>query len=291
MIRFGPAGNSDEFYAQGYRHTYEAMKWVSDMGLSAFEYSFGRGVGLKIKTAEKIGEEARLYGIALSVHAPYYINLAADAQESKEKNMQYIRKSAAAASAMGAKRMVVHPGSCSGQPREKAMENIKTATLEILNILEREGYDIAFCPETMGKVNQIGSLAEILDICKLDKRLIPAIDFGHLYARTKGGIRTPKDFEDILDAIEEALGFERLNTIHCHLSKIEYTAQGEKRHLVFDQTEYGPDYEPLMALFADKKINPVVVCESQGTMAKDALFLKKTYDGYIKKRKTKDESD
>lgn len=288
MIRFGPSGNSDEFYAQGYKHTCEAMKWVSDLGLNAFEYSFGRGVGLKQETAEKIGNEARLYDVALSVHAPYYINLATDVVESKEKNIQYILKSAEAARAMGAKRMVVHPGSCSGQSRERAMENIKTATLEILNILEREGFDIAFCPETMGKVNQIGSLEEILDICNLDKRLIPAIDFGHLYARTKGGIRTSKDFENILDAIEDALGFERLNTMHCHLSKIEYTAQGEKRHLIFDQTEYGPDYQPLIALFADKKINPVVICESQGTMAKDALSLKKAYDECLKEKETDD---
>jgi deoxyribonuclease-4 len=281
MIRFGPSGNSDEFYEQGYKHTHEAMKWICDMGLTAFEYSFGRGVNLKQDTAKKIGEEAQNYGIALSVHAPYYINLSANGQESRDKNIAYILKSANAAKAMGAKRMVVHPGSCSGMLRSEAINNIKTAICQMLDMLEEEDCgDVLFCPETMGKVNQIGSLEEIMDICRLDERLIPAIDFGHLYARTQGGIRTADDFKQILDVIENTLGFERLSHMHCHFSKIEFTAQGEKRHLTFDQTEYGPDYEPLLRFFAERKLCPVVICESRGTMAKDALSMKKVYDAY-----------
>jgi deoxyribonuclease-4 len=87
MIRFGPSGNSDEFYAQGYKHTSEAMQWISGMGLSAFEYSFGRGVRLKPDTAKKIAGEAKKYDIFLSVHAPYYINFASAQTESKNKNI------------------------------------------------------------------------------------------------------------------------------------------------------------------------------------------------------------
>lgn len=281
MIRFGPSGNSDEFYKQGYKHTYEAMKWIYGMGLNAFEYSFGRGVKMKHDTAKKIREEAENYGIALSVHAPYYINLATAEAEGKKKNIEYVLSTARAAKNLGATRMVVHPGSASKADRLTVFQNIKEAVSEILGILDKEGfYDIAFCPETMGRLSQMGSLDEIIELCSVNERLIPAIDFGHIYARTLGGIKTKGDFKAILDAIENTLGFERLNTMHCHISKIEYTNIGEKKHLVFDQIDFGPDYTPLMELFAERELNPVIICESQGTMAKDALFLKTTYENH-----------
>jgi deoxyribonuclease-4 len=184
---------------------------------------------------------------------------------------------------LGAVRMVVHPGSCSHTERCDAMRHIKAAVPEILKALDEEGFsDIAFCPETMGRLSQAGTLPEVIELCKLDERLIPAIDFGHLYARSMGGIKTAEDFKNILDAIENGLGFHRLDTMHCHFSKIEYTAAGEKRHLTFDQEEFGPDYLPLLKLFADKKINPVVICESRGTMAKDALSMKTAYEELLK---------
>ena len=285
MIRFGPSGNSDEFYEQGYKHTYEAMQWLYEMGLNAFEYSFGRGVRIKKDTAKKIKEEALKYNIALSVHAQYYINLASDSKESREKNIDYMLSCAKAAKNLGAVRMVVHPGSCSNVERKQAMDHIKPAIVEILGLMEQEGYgEIYFCPETMGRVSQIGSLEEVMEICRLNERIIPAIDFGHLYARSFGGIKSKQDFVDILDTIENALGFERLNVMHCHFSKIEYSPNvGEKKHLTFDQADYGPDYIPLIELMADKNISPVIICESRGTMAKDALSMKNAYEGYKNK--------
>lgn len=112
MIRFGPAGNSNAFYEEGHKHTVEAMEWVARMGLNAYEVSFGRGVRLKEETAGKIGEEARRYGVALSVHAPYFINLATDDPEKIAKNTSYFLESARAARWLGADRVVFHPGSC-----------------------------------------------------------------------------------------------------------------------------------------------------------------------------------
>ena len=74
MIRFGPAGNSESFYAQGYKNSWQAPGWLKGMGLSAYEYSFGRGVRLKEETARAIGAEAARFGIQMSVHMPYFIN-------------------------------------------------------------------------------------------------------------------------------------------------------------------------------------------------------------------------
>ncbi len=278
MIRFGPAGNSDAFYEQGYKHTFEQMKWLHEQQLNAFEYSFGKGVKLKEETANKIGEEAKKYDISLSCHAPYYINLAVNETERMEKNDQYILETLTAAHNMGADRIVVHPGSCSKLTREEAHAMVVEGFLRYIEIAE--GFPgITLCCETMGKKNQFGTLDEVIDICKAVPQIVPAVDFGHIYARTLGGIATESDYREIIEKLF-TLG-DVAKIIHVHFSKIEYGASGEKKHLTFDQEEFGPDHVPLMKLFCEYNMEPRVICESRGTMAKDALILKNTYEEFL----------
>ena len=122
----------------------------------------------------------------------------------------------------------------------------------------------------MGKINQLGTLEEVLELCSIDERLIPAIDFGHLNARTMGTLKTSKDFEKILEATENKIGYDRMKIFHSHFSKIEYTDGGEKKHLTFEDTKFGPDFEPLAEIICKKKLTPTIICESAGTMAIDA---------------------
>jgi deoxyribonuclease-4 len=130
----------------------------------------------------------------------------------------------------------------------------------------------------MGKNNQMGTLEEVLEVCRVSERLIPTIDFGHLNARGQGYIKTADDYEQILDKIENALGSEVLKKFHSHFSMIEYTAGGEKKHLSFDRNNgFGPPYEPLMELIAKKNLAPTFICESDGTQADDALKMKQAY--------------
>ena len=137
----------------------------------------------------------------------------------------------------------------------------------------------------MGKVNQLGTLDEVLALCSVDERLIPCIDFGHLNARTFGGIATQQDYLDILDAIENKLGFDRLKVFHSHFSKIQYTLKGgEKLHLTFEDQEYGPEFEPLAELIAKKNLSPTFICESAGTQAEDAAEMKRMYENYKKEK-------
>ena len=89
-IRFGPSGNSDSFYDQGFKTSREMPKWLYDMGLNAYEYSITRGINLKEATAREIGEQAAKWGIAMSLHAPYYINLAGREEEGRKKSIQYL---------------------------------------------------------------------------------------------------------------------------------------------------------------------------------------------------------
>lgn len=278
MILFGPAGNSASFYEQGHKHTIEAFSWIRSMGLNAYEYSFGRGVRMKQETAKNIGEEAAKNGIALSVHAPYYINLATLEPEKAQNNLRYLSESAKAAKWMGAKRVIFHPGSQGKVQRMQAFEQIKKALALAIEHLTTEGlFDVTICPETMGKIKQIGDLDEVIELCKTDERIVPAIDFGHLHARGMGALNTESDFAYILDKLENELGGYRAKRFHVHFSKIEYTATGEKKHRTFAEKEYGPSFAPLGKLIAQRGLEPVIICESKGTMAEDAVEMKQIY--------------
>jgi deoxyribonuclease-4 len=277
MVLFGPAGNSDLFYKNGNKHTYQAPKWIHDMGLTAFEYSFGHGVRMKEETAAKIRDEAQKYNIALSVHAPYYINLAA--VHSFEKNLSYIEQSVVAAEMLGADRVVIHPGSLSQLVREKAFENVFESFSKIIKILSEKGHNqILYCPETMGKINQIGDLAEIAQLCSIDERVYPTIDFAHLHARTQGGISGKDDFDSVISFLENRIGKEKVQYFHAHFSKIEYTHAGEKMHRTFAEKEYGPDFAPLAELLVEKAMSPRIICESRGTQDIDAKKMMEIYN-------------
>jgi len=142
--------------------------------------------------------------------------------------------------------------------------------------LDDEGLsNVHICPEVMGKINQLGTLEEVMTLCGVDERLIPCVDFGHLNARTFGSLKNAEDFGRALDIIENSLGSERAKRFHIHFSKIQYTENGgEKCHLTFEDQIYGPDFEPLAEEMAKRGMTPVVICESAGTQAEDAAAMK-----------------
>ena len=277
--KFGPAGNSNSFKEQKGKSHADIVRFVKEMGLDAYEYQCGRGVKIGEEAARAFGELAAAQGLALSLHAPYYISLSSVEPEKRDNSIRYILQSAAAAKAMGATRIVVHAGSCGKLARAEALSLAKDTLSRALAAMDEQGFgDVTVCPETMGKVGQLGTLEEVLELCKLDERLLPCIDFGHLNARTFGGLRTRADFEAVFDAVENALGADRMRRYHAHFSKIEYTQKGgEKMHLTFQQEDFGPDPAPLMAEVARRNWSPTFICESAGTQAEDALTMKRMY--------------
>ena len=282
MIRFGPSGNSESFYAQGYKHTYQAMEWLENMGLNAYEYSFGRGVNLSDESAALIAKYAAAHHIKISVHAPYFINLANPDPEKREHSYDYILSSAHAADILGGDRVVVHVGAEMKMQRDEALRLCREGLKEALLRLKDAGLShVHICPETMGKYSQIGNLEETLDFCLLDESLIPTIDFAHLNALLQGKLDTGEAFERVLDKIESALGQERARRIHVHFSTIEFTDKGEKRHRTFAEADFGPRFEHLAPLLVQRAYTPTVICESKGTMAEDALSMKKSYDACL----------
>lgn len=277
--KFGPAGTDDNFKELGYKHSLQVPEYVVKMGLDCFEYQCGRGVNIGLDKAKLLGEEAKQKGITLSLHAPYYISMSSIEEEKRLNSVNYILASARAVNAMGGDRIVVHTGSCGKISRDEALELAKDTMRLSIKALDAEGLsNIHICPETMGKVNQLGTLYEVLELCKLDERLIPCIDFGHLNARDLGILKTKADFEKIFIDIRDALGEDRLKTFHSHFSKIEYSQGGEKRHLTFEDTLYGPNFEPVMDLTVKYGCSPTFVCESAGTQAADAKLMKDYYE-------------
>ena len=278
MIRFGPSGNSESFYAQGYSHTEQSAKFVRDLGLDCFEYSFGRGVRMSEAKAISIGEAFAAQGVEISVHAPYYINFANPSEESAGKSYNYVLDSARALRLMGGKRCVFHPAAQGKMSREEAV----SLTEERLKVLRDYIYlndlqDLYFCPETMGKIAQIGTLEEIVRFCKIDPVFLPAVDFGHLNAREQGSLKTEEDYRVRLQYMIDELGYERVKHFHVHFSKIQYSTKGEVRHLTFEDHTYGPEFEPLAVALKQLKLEPYIVSESAGTQAEDALAMKRMY--------------
>ena len=278
MIKFGPSGNCESFYAEGFAHTEQSAGFVKNRGLDCFEYSFGRGVRMSEDKAISIGDAFKDAGVEISVHAPYFINFANPDDEMAAKSYGYVLDSAKACKLMGGKRIVFHPAAQGKMTREDAT----SLTVERLKVLRDYIYlnsfeDMIFCPETMGKLAQIGTIEEVARFCLVDPLYTPCIDFGHINAREQGSLKTVEDYRSRLEYMIEKLGFERMKHFHVHFSKIMYSAKGEIKHLTFADDVYGPEFEPLAIAIKDLKLEPYIVSESAGTQAEDAAEMKKIY--------------
>ena len=270
---FGPGGNADSFYKDGKKSTLQAPEWVKGFGLDAYEYEAGRGVNASDETFAKLGEAAKSAGIALSIHAPYFISLSSVEETKRTGSARYILESANALKLMGGETMVIHAGSCAKIDRTDALRH----ALEELQNAGLYGFKLGI--ETMGKVGQLGTLDEVLTLCKVDETVVPVVDFGHMNAREQGGVfNTADDYKRVFDRIAAEKAPEAAERLHCHFSKIEYTAGGEKRHLTFEDTVFGPAFEPLMEAIVSLGVKPTIICESDGTQAEDALAMKREYE-------------
>lgn len=283
MIKFGPSGAPTRFYDEGHKTTEEMPLWVKQNGLDCFEYSFGRGVNLGEAKAKSIAEAFKKENIEISVHAPYFINLATPEEAKAENSFNYILSSAVVGRIMGANRVVFHPAAQGKETRETAVNRTIARLIELKSIIKERGFtDMKFCPETMGKIAQIGTIEEITHFCTLADFYYPTVDFGHVNAREQGSLKTKDDYIVRLKYMMNLLGYEKVNDMHVHFSKVEYTAKGEKRHLTFEDTIFGPDYKPFIEAIVELNLHPYIVSESAGTQADDAKTMKDYYEFLVK---------
>ena len=278
MIKFGVAGNSNSFYAEGNKHTIEAAKWLKSKGLDILEFSFGQGIRMSADTSRKIGEEFIQEGIDLSIHAPYFINFANEDPKKIKNSIAYVTDSLAYLNYFGTgERLVVHPASQGKQTREIAVETCKSNLYKLAEIVNTKYPNYKICLETMGKISQIGTVSEIADFCQIYENFYPCIDFGHINAREQGILKKPDDYKRIIDFLFDKLPPEKVLNMHIHFSKIMYGKSGEIRHLTFEDTVYGPNFEDLAVILHEYKMTPIIICESAGTQAEDSMTMKQIY--------------
>ena len=229
--------------------------------------------------AISIGEAFAAEDVEISAHAPYFINFANPDDEMAAKSYGYVLDTAQALKLMGGKRVVFHPAAQGKATREEAV----ALTVERLKVLRDYIYlnnmqDMIFCPETMGKLAQIGTVEEVVRFCKVDPVYTPCVDFGHINAREQGSLVTVDDYKRRLEYMIAELGFERMEHFHVHFSKIMYSAKGEVKHLTFADTVYGPEFEPLAVALKELNLKPYIVSESAGMQAEEAEIMKKIYN-------------
>ncbi len=250
------------------------IRRVKELGLGCMELEFVRGVKMGERTAHNVGEVAKQLDIMLSVHAPYYINLNAQG-ETLLKSKERIMNSARVGQICGAKSVVIHAGFCQGGSRQAVYEKIKNELIDIRGKLISEGVGITLRIETMGRKSQFGSLEDVLEISEVDG-VLPCIDFSHLHALT-GKYNSREEFASVLGKVEDKIGRFGLDNLHAHVSGIEYSDKGEKRHLIFAESDF--KYRELARAFLDFDVGGMVICESPNIEG-DALALKREYDDF-----------
>ncbi len=279
---FGPSGNPDSFYAAGHKSSLEMPAWLAGLGLGAYEYSLTRGVNIGETTARALGDKAAAHNIAMSVHAPYYISLATEDETTAANTTRHFLKSLEAARWLGADRIAFHPGGIGKMSRQSALDLAKRRLAAVLEEAEKAGLTEGYlAAETHGKANQLGTLDEVLELCQLSPRVIPLVDFAHLYAVAGGGYATEAEYAAVFEKIAVTLGPAAAQNLHIHFSSIEFSKGGEKRHWSF-RDEFGPPYQPLMLAIARGGFAPRIICESAGTQAEDALTMQEFYLSLLK---------
>lgn len=247
--------------------------YLDQIGLGALELGWVRSVRVSEKSAQKIKEAAQERDIALSVHAPYYINLNADTEEWP-KSRKRLLDAARAGFQSGATDIVFHPGSYFGSPPADVLKVVLPRLEECLAELRAENNPVVLRPETMGKGAMLGSLEDTLELSTLEG-VEPCLDFAHIHARPGNGtMNSTEEWLAALTAYQDALGAGSLDRLHCHLSGIAYTEKGEQNHLVLAESDF--DLEALFRALLEVGAGGRILCESP-TLEEDALLIQEAW--------------
>jgi deoxyribonuclease-4 len=259
-IKLGPAGSPAG-------STLEGVHKVRELGLQAMEVEFVRGVKMGNETAKQCGAAARENGISLSIHAPYYINLASEEKEKRDASKKRILDSCERGHHLGATNIVFHAAYYGKLSKEHVYEIVKQAVEDMQNVLDSRHWEVRLAPETTGKGSQFGTVEELVKLAKETKCGF-CLDPAHVYARDRGQI----DYAKVLGYIQDGL---RPQALHCHFSGITYTLAGERNHEVLASGK--PPFEPFARELLKRKISATIISESPITW-KDSLHMKEVFE-------------
>ncbi len=271
MLHFAVAGSPLSTPAPG--GTVEGIKQSSELGINALEIEWVQRVPDAPKRMAEIKAVSKALNVTLTVHAPYFVNLNAKEPEKLEASKKRILKALEMAELAGAKSVCVHPAFYLGMEPDIAFTNVQKATAEIMQKKLKLFPSVNLAYETMGKGTQFGTLEEVLKISK-EFDIYPCVDIAHLHARTNGGYNSTKEFNEVFDVYEKYLGKKSLKNMHLHYSGIEYTAKGERRHLVLKKSD--AKWKEYLKVLKKRQIEGVLVCESPN-LEEDTILLQNNY--------------
>lgn len=248
---------------------------IAHMGLECLEIEFVKGVKMGTDLAQKIKEEAKALNVALSVHAPYYINLNSAEEGKRLASQERLLRSARMAEICGAKSVVFHAGYYGEVGPEQALQTIKEGLKEVVSILKSDRTPVMLRPETLGKRTQFGSLEDILYLCREVDGILPCVDFCHIHAR-EGKANSYSEFHRILNKIEKKLGSKAIKNMHIHISGVDYNDKGEKKHLNLRESDFR--FDDWIQVLENYGVEGTIICESPN-LEQDALMLKQLYRG------------
>lgn len=247
-----------------------AIQQLSALGLSCLELGWVQAVRVSEETCQAINSTAREMDVAISVHAPYFINLNAD-DEEWPKSRQRLMDAAHYGNLAGATDIIFHPGSYFGKPPEEVLPTAITRLRDLMASLRSQGNPVTLRPETMGKIAMLGSLEDTLIMSREIDGVRPCLDFAHLHARSGDGANNSADeWNAMLDLYVKYLGEESLSSLHIHLSGIEYTPRGEKNHVPLQESDL--NFRDLFSVLIKKGCRGRILCESP-VLEEDALLM------------------
>src|SRR3954465_12943996 len=252
-IRFGPARVPSRESPD------EAIAILLERGWSACEIDFEGKFWMDYDWAERFGELARAAGIVLSVHAPI-AGFMGHAERGKKLNMAVgmLDHSAGVAKACGAELVVFHPGFLLGRPREDALDSVCEQLGELRARLEKKDRAVPFGVEVMGRVRELGSADDVVEISRRCGWVRPVLDFAHMHATSDGAFTSPEPFAEVLAKADAVLAPGA--AFHIHFSDIQFANRNETKHL-----HYGAGTlraEPLRDALAQVDRPATVISES-----------------------------
>jgi deoxyribonuclease IV len=284
-LRFGTVGAPQTTPPPG--GTVAAIDHSRILGFDHLEIAWVQSVRVTDEACDAIKAAALEHHFTLSVHAPYYINLNSLTADLMRKSDERLLAAARKGYRAGARDIVFHPGSYHNQPPETVYERAKEKLLEITAILRKERVKVTLRPETMGKSAMFGTLEETVQLSQDVPGVLPAIDFAHCHART-AKLNSYKEFAAMLKTVEKGLGRKGLETLHIHLSGIQYGAKGEQCHLPLNEADF--KYRELLQALIDVDAKGTIAVEAPGPFhVADALTLQATYRRLLKLRAGEDE--
>jgi endonuclease IV len=184
--------------------------------------------------AARLGELARRADIALSMHAPL-AGFMGHAERGKKLNMAIgmLDHSAGIAGPPAPRRSSSTPASCSAARARRRSTRSCEQLGELRDRLEGKDRAVPFGIEVMGRVRDLGSLDDVVEIAA---RLAVGAAGDRLRAHARDHRRSAPDGEPFADALAKADAVLAPGVpFHIHFSDIAYANRNETKHLPYGE--------------------------------------------------------